>query len=90
MDLMFLIYPLCVLQLGRTFFAFAVDAGAFYITGTAYFVLGLALTFFLPWTPLIVGVLMFCTMMSQGLMLRRGLGIKPAAPGQGTAASRNT
>lgn len=71
-NLLFLVYPLWVLQLGHTYFAFASEAGGFYVTGSLLTILALAMVFFLPWTPLLVGLLMFSNMLSHGLILWSG------------------
>lgn len=74
-NLLFLVYPLWVLQLGHTYFAFASEAGGFYVTGAVFTVLSLITVFFLSWAPLLVGVLMFSNMLFHGIVLRRGSGL---------------
>jgi serine/threonine protein kinase len=73
-QLLFLVYPLWVAHLAQSFYAFAAEAGAFYITGTVISAISLALVFVLPWMPLILGFMMLGNMMTHGILLRRGVG----------------
>ena len=82
-ELMFLVYPLWMLQLGLTYLSFASEAGGLYVQGGLFYVLALALVFFLPWAPLIVGSLMTLNMLVSGLLLRYGLGLRSAPPNPG-------
>ncbi len=80
LDLMFLAYPLWMLQLGLTYLAFAAEAGGLYVQGSIFLTLGMLSVLVLPWMPLIVGFLMFTNMTISGLLLRHGLGLSAARP----------
>lgn len=76
-DLMYLAYPLWVLSLGHTYLAFASEAGGLYLQGAMFYLVALALTLLLPWSPLVVAGVMFVNMAGSGLFLRRGVGTRP-------------
>lgn len=80
LDLMYIAYPLWTMHIGTFYFAFAAEVGWFYPAGAVFFVLPLVMVFFLPWMPLVLGVVMFCNMTVQGslLRLRRGTGASGA------------
>src|SRR5262249_55919936 len=75
LDLLFLVYPLWIIQVGMSYFAFASEAGGFYISGAVFFVLAVLVPFVLPWAPLLVGLIMCCNMTTHALFLRRGSGL---------------
>jgi serine/threonine protein kinase len=76
-ELLFLVYPLWALQLAHSYFAFASEGGGFYLTGSAFLVLSVILALVLPWTPLVIGLVMFCNLSIHGLLLRLGVGTNP-------------
>jgi hypothetical protein len=78
LEWMYLAYPLWVMHMGAFYFAFAAEVGLFYPAGAVFFVLPLVMVFFLPWLPLVLGVVMFCNMTVQGILLRwrRGTGVR--------------
>ncbi|QEL19610.1 serine/threonine-protein kinase [Limnoglobus roseus] len=80
LDLMYLVYPLWAGHLGHTYLAFASEAGGLYVQGSLFYVLALLLVAVLPWTPLILGGMMFVNMSASGLMLRRGMGVGATRP----------
>jgi serine/threonine-protein kinase len=79
-DLLFLIYPMWLVQLGLVYSAFASEAGGFYVSGACCLALAVGMAFVLPWAPLIVGAVMFLNMTSSGLFLFRGLGLRRPDP----------
>jgi serine/threonine protein kinase len=67
----FVIYALCLIQVGCTFFTFAATAGFLFITGICCFLLSLLIPWAPSLAPLLIGTLMSVNMTVQGIMLRR-------------------
>ena len=78
-ELMFLVYPLWAHQIANSYLAFASEAGGLYVQGAVFILLAIALAFVLPWTPLILGGIMFLNATASGLLLRRGTLLRAAA-----------
>ena len=70
-EVWFLVYPLWALLQGHTCLALAPETGRFYIIGPAFYGVSVMMVFLLPVAPLIAGVLMFCNMTMQGVILLR-------------------
>ncbi|MBX9625732.1 MAG: protein kinase [Gemmataceae bacterium] len=77
-DLLFLVYPAWLVQLGLTYSAFASEAGGMYVSAAGCYALAVGMAFVLPWAPLIVGGVMFLNMTASGLFLFSGLGTRRA------------
>jgi serine/threonine protein kinase len=65
---LFLIYPLWLLRFGSLSFALAGDFGLLYLVGLLCFLVALAAAFFLPWTPLLFGGLIWFQMTLEGAL----------------------
>jgi hypothetical protein len=89
-ELMFLVYPLWAYNIGKTYLAFASEAGGLYVQGGVLFALACVFVFVLPWTPLIVGALIFVNGTVTGLLLRRVAARATPAPTPASAGHRPT
>jgi serine/threonine protein kinase len=80
-DLLFLVFPLWLAQVGVVFCSLAVEAGPLYALGAAAFGLAVLTTFVPQWAPPIVGAFASTNLLTHGLIMRR-LGREQDAPGR--------
>jgi hypothetical protein len=67
-EVLFLVYPLWLLRSGSLGFAMAGDVGVFYLLGLVFFLVAIASAFFLPWMPLVFGVLVWLLATVEGAL----------------------
>jgi hypothetical protein len=67
----FLVYALWMTHVGSTFFALAANAGIFYVTAGACFLLAAVVVWLPDYASVLVGTAMSLNIATQGLFLRR-------------------
>jgi serine/threonine protein kinase len=67
-EVLFLVYPLWLVRAGALNLGWAADFGMLYLVGMVFFLVAVAAAFFLPWMPLVFGVLIWLMMTLEGAL----------------------